>query len=69
MSIIYTTHASCDIASVPAISLSRNIMSAVSLYQIAGTVASQLRLNLSKVLKLQGLMKPKCLARSQEWRR
>ena len=38
-------------------------------FQISAAVASQLRLNLSSVLKLQGLTKRKCSAGSQEWSR
>ena len=41
-------------------------MSAGSLFQIAGAIASQLRLSLSRVLKLQESMRRKCLAGSQE---
>ena len=42
------------------------IKSAGSPFQISAAVASQLHINLSNVLKLQGLTKHKCLAGSQE---
>ena len=42
------------------------ITSAGSSFQISAAVASQLRLNLSSVLKLQGSTKHKCLAGLQE---
>ena len=42
------------------------IASARSSFLISGAVASQLHLNLSNVLKLQGLTKCKCSAGSQE---